>query len=345
MDEINQQLQELKLQEHELHKQKLLLEKQQHEEEIKRIESTLRNPIQETPDINALTQLLMNQQKRIEQLEKGGTPVRRRTTVPKVPPSQRPRRRTREPNYNNSSNNKSPDNNSSNNKSPELKKDSEFEKIPWGSGFKHVYTGDKTTSVPPKPTRNKTPGPVKTTPAPELNKVPNHIVIEMSEISEQDLHNTMHSELLDGFDYEDPWTEIDDEKQRINQLMFGELSAADIHQLNTDDKLYQDYIKGDYTPDSYTPSSTASRQSAMADHMRRRQKGTRWRPEESDVNGLASAQSNLHKRLWERAESEDSSEDLQFFAVPGRQHSPVDTMTDATKRGDQGFLLRHKNAE
>jgi hypothetical protein len=313
MDEINRQLQELKLQEQELHKQKLLLQKQQHEEEIKRIEAALNNQEQNvcssatqspSADINALTQLLMQQQQRIEQLERGTPAPRVRRTVPKLPPSQRParqRRRTRE---------RSPS------KSPEPVV------IPEPS---------KPVVVPPKPL----PTPV----APPVSQPrPEHIVIDFKDFKDDnEIHDKMYSELVEE------WTTDDDEKRRINQLMYGELSQADQDKINGDDQLYQQYIAGDYTPDSYTQSATTGHQAAMAEHMRRRMKGTRWRQRESEINDLASAQQHLHKRLWERASPENSEDSDDVVFLP---QSRPDAMTDVTREARAADLIfRRHHAE
>lgn len=61
MEEIDRQLQDLKLKEQELQKQRLRLEKQKHEEEIKKIDDMLKSEIvpNQSVDISALTQLLM----------------------------------------------------------------------------------------------------------------------------------------------------------------------------------------------------------------------------------------------------------------------------------------------
>lgn len=277
MDEIDLQLQELKLKEQELQKKKLLLEKQKHEAEIERIEQALQNNIPDTsgqnPDIAALTQLLMNQQRRIEQLER--SEPQRRTRVPKVPPNKR------------------------------------------------------RVQPKPKPVLEKvTPVLEKVTPVPEKVTLPKP--------EDNDMHSTMYLNLVD-----DSEEQLDDEKRRVSQFMYGELARQDQDKLENDEALYKRYISGSYTPASYKPAGAYSREAEINDHMRRRMKGTRWRNPESETSNLASAQQNLHKRLWERVElPEDESDELILTSS-----NSVDITNDAARCGDRGFLLRHMKAE
>lgn len=103
MNEITRQLNEICIQEQELlekaaqlRRQRLLLQKQQYEEEIKRIDDELEVNDTDASDISKLSMLLTEQHQRIENLEKNNS-RKVRTTIPKQPPNQRPKpvRRTR----------------------------------------------------------------------------------------------------------------------------------------------------------------------------------------------------------------------------------------------------------
>ncbi len=130
--------------------------------------------------------------------------------------------------------------------------------------------GPKIAKQPPnqrtKVVRRTRPEPVVVTP--HLTK---QEVLKPVEMVELDMRDEFYSEIDD-----------DDEQHRITQLMYGELSPADIEKINNSDKLYNDYINGVYTPSSYKPSEHRGHQAAIADHMRRRAKGTRWRPHDTE---------------------------------------------------------------
>ena len=73
-------------------------------------------------------------------------------------------------------------------------------------------------------------------------------------------------------------------------------------------------------------------------------KGTRWRNDDTDINGLATAQNELHKRLWKREESNESSEGVQFINNPLHSGKSIDMMTNAATN-NRGFMFRHMQAE
>ena len=222
MDDITRQLHDIRIQEQELHeratqlkRQRLLLQKQQYEEEIKRIDAELEEPVS---DIDRLSMLLTEQQHHIEDLEKNPRSVKSKVTkIAKQPPNQRTKvvRRTR------------------------------------------IIT-------PPEP----------------ITPPKQETVIDFGTPVSDDMQDVFYTELIS-----DDWVNDDDEQRRITQLMYGELSPADTEKINGSDKLYNDYINGVFTPSSYVPlkpSEHRGHQAAIADHLRRRAKGTRWRPHDAE---------------------------------------------------------------
>lgn len=282
MDDIARQLEDIRIQEQELQeraaqlkRQRLVLQKQQYGEEIKRIDAELEEPVSE---INRLSTILTEQQHHIEDFEKNPRSVKGR--VPKIqkqPPNQRAKavRRTRVMNP------------------PIL---------------------------------------VNTEPVVQLKQEvpkPTEVVIDFSSPVTNEIHDEFYSELVN-----DHWSNDDDGQHRITQLMYGELSPADTEKINGSDKLYEDYINGNYTPSSYVPpkpSQQGGYHAAIADHLRRRAKGTRWRPQ--DVEQFRPFQ---QERVLQKPPPVESDEEVESI-------NQLEHLVSKASRNDH--IFRHTRVE